>query len=91
MITLFRDASCPHAGGVAAAAPELAARVDAFLGHAPDHGLAAHGALAGADLAAMVIWSYWRPQGSLVRLRYRRQKSCVASWIILAITHVSSQ
>ena len=34
--------------------------------------------LAGAERAAIVIWSYWRPQGSLVWLRKRVQKSCVA-------------
>ncbi len=43
------------------------------------------------ERAACVIWSYCRPQGSLVQLRLRIQKSCVASCITFAKIHVSNQ
>jgi hypothetical protein len=37
------------------------------------------------ERAACVIWSYWRPHGSFVRFRKRRQNERVANWMMLAM------
>ena len=42
------------------------------------------------ERAACVIWSNWRPVGSIVRVRKVVQKRQFASWITLASVKLSS-